>query len=43
MMILDSYKIFEELSNHPNIDKDKVAITGWSLGGVLLYFLLGSH
>tara|TARA_B100001029_G_C15047235_1_gene448053 strand:+ start:1616 stop:2095 length:480 start_codon:yes stop_codon:yes gene_type:complete len=38
MMILDSYKIFEELSNHPNIDKDKVAITGWSLGGGVTLF-----
>ncbi len=38
MMILDSYKIFEELSNHPIIDKDKVAITGWSLGGGVTLF-----
>tara|TARA_Y100001960_G_C14687133_1_gene834401 strand:- start:325 stop:1296 length:972 start_codon:yes stop_codon:yes gene_type:complete len=38
MMILDSYRIFEKLSNHPNIDKDKVAITGWSLGGGVTLF-----
>ena len=38
MMILDSYKAFEELSRHPLIDKDKVAITGWSLGGGVALF-----
>jgi len=38
MMILDSYRIFEKLSNHPNIDKNKVAITGWSLGGGVTLF-----
>ena len=38
MMILDSYRALEELSKHPNIDIDNVAITGWSLGGgVALY------
>ena len=38
MMILDSYKALEVLSNHPNINSKKVAITGWSLGGgVALY------
>ena len=38
MMILDSYRAFETLSTHPNIDKNKVGITGWSLGGgVTLY------
>ena len=38
MMILDSYKALEELSKHPNIDSNKIAITGWSLGGgVALY------
>ena len=33
MMILDSYKALDTLSNHPNIDKNNIAITGWSLGG----------
>ena len=37
-MILDSYKAFEKLSNHPNIDKNKVSITGWSLGGGVTLF-----
>lgn len=38
MMILDSYKALEELSKHPNVDSNKIAITGWSLGGgVALY------
>lgn len=38
MMILDSYKALEVLSNHPNINSNKIAITGWSLGGgVALY------
>ncbi len=32
-MVLDSYKAFEKLSVHPRINKEKVAITGWSLGG----------
>ena len=38
MMILDVYKAFEVLSKHPNIDKDKVALTGWSLGGGVTLF-----
>ena len=38
MIILDSYRAFEELSKHPNIDKNKVAITGWSLGGGVTLF-----
>ena len=33
MMILDSYRALEILSNHPKIDKNNIAITGWSLGG----------
>ena len=38
MMILDSYRALEELSKNLLIDTDKVAITGWSLGGgVTLY------
>ena len=38
MMILDSYKAFETLANHPSIDRNKVAITGWSLGGGVTLF-----
>jgi len=38
MMILDSYKALEALSKHPNVNSNKIAITGWSLGGgVALY------
>ena len=38
MMILDVYRAFEVLANHPNIDKDRVALTGWSLGGGVTLF-----
>ena len=38
MMILDSYKALEELSLHPNVDINNVAITGWSLGGGVALF-----
>ena len=38
MMILDAYKALEILANHPKIIKDKVAITGWSLGGGVTLF-----
>lgn len=37
-MILDAYRAFEVLAQHPNIDKEKVAITGWSLGGGVALF-----
>ncbi len=37
-MILDAYKAFEVLAEHPKIDKDKVSITGWSLGGGVTLF-----
>jgi len=37
-MILDAYRAFEVLSEHPNIDKNKVSITGWSLGGGVTLF-----
>ena len=37
-IILDAYKAFEKLSKHPNIDKNKVSITGWSLGGAVALF-----
>ena len=42
-IILDAYKAFEKLSEHPNIDKNKVSITGWSLGVQLLYFQAGNQ
>ena len=38
MMILDVYRAFEILSNHPNINKNKVGLTGWSLGGAVTLF-----
>ena len=38
MMVLDAYRAFEQLALHPNIDKDRVAITGWSLGGGVALF-----
>ena len=38
MMILDSYRAFEILANHSSIDQDRVAITGWSLGGGVTLF-----
>ena len=37
-MILDAYKALEVLSKHPRIDKDKISITGWSLGGGVTLF-----
>ena len=37
-MILDSYKALDTLAKHPKIDKDKIAITGWSLGGGVSLF-----
>ena len=38
MMILDAYRAFEVLAEHPRIDKNKVSITGWSLGGGVTLF-----
>ena len=38
MMILDSYKALEVLGKDNRIDKDNVAITGWSLGGGVALF-----
>jgi len=37
-IILDAYRAFEILSKHPNIDKDRISITGWSLGGGVTLF-----
>ena len=37
-MILDAYRALEILSDHPNIIKDKISITGWSLGGAVTFF-----
>jgi dienelactone hydrolase len=33
MIVLDSYKALEKISENAKIDIEKVAITGWSLGG----------
>ena len=38
MMVLDSYNALDVLAEHPNIDINKVAITGWSLGGGVSLF-----
>ena len=38
MMVLDAYKALENLTEHPMINKEKVAITGWSLGGGVALF-----
>ena len=38
MIILDSYRALNELANHPKIDKDRIAITGCSLGGGVTLF-----
>ena len=37
-MILDAYKALEVLSNHTRIYKNKISITGWSLGGGVTLF-----
>ena len=37
-VIIDAYRALEKLSKHPKINKDKVAITGWSLGGGVALF-----
>ena len=37
-VILDAYRALEELSKHPKINRDKVALTGWSLGGGVTLF-----
>ena len=37
-MILDAYKALEVLSAHPKIDKEKISIVGWSLGGGVTLF-----
>jgi dienelactone hydrolase len=38
MMVLDAYKAFEVLTLHKNINKYKIGITGWSLGGGVTLF-----
>ena len=37
-IILDAYRALEKLALHPYINKDKVSITGWSLGGGVSLF-----
>ena len=38
MIVLDVYRAFEKLAKDPRIDKDRVGITGWSLGGAVTLF-----
>ena len=38
MMILDSYRAYELLERHPNINANHIGITGWSLGGGVALF-----
>ena len=37
-VILDAYRALEKLSKHPKINENKVALTGWSLGGGVTLF-----
>ena len=37
-MVLDAYRALDEISTHSKIDKDRVAIMGWSLGGGVALF-----
>ena len=37
-MILDAYRALEVLASHPKIDKEKISIVGWSLGGGVTLF-----
>lgn len=37
-IILDAYRALEKLAEHPNIDPERVSITGWSLGGGVALF-----
>lgn len=37
-IILDAYRALEQLADHPQIDADRVSITGWSLGGGVALF-----
>jgi len=37
-MIVDAYKALEKLSDHSLINKEKISITGWSLGGAVTLF-----
>mgnify|MGYP001288190638 CR=1 FL=1 len=38
MMVHDSYMLLNEINRRSNLDTDKVAITGWSLGGGVSLF-----
>lgn len=37
-MVLDAYRALDKISTHSKIDKDRVAIMGWSLGGGVAIF-----
>ncbi len=38
MLVHDSYKVLEILSNDKRLDADNIGITGWSLGGGVSFF-----
>ena len=38
MMIHDGYMLLEQIDNIKNLDSDRVAVTGWSLGGGVTLF-----
>ena len=37
-MVLDAYRALDKISTHSKIDKNRVAIMGWSLGGGVAIF-----
>ncbi|MGB0375946.1 MAG: dienelactone hydrolase family protein [Flavobacteriaceae bacterium] len=37
-IILDAYRALETLAKHPQVDSNKIALTGWSLGGGVTLF-----
>ena len=37
-MVLDAYRALDKISMHPAIDKDRIGIMGWSLGGGVALF-----
>ena len=37
-MVLDAYRALDKVSSHPQIDKNRVGIMGWSLGGGVALF-----
>ena len=37
-MVVDAYRALDKISSHSKIDKDRIAIMGWSLGGGVALF-----